>query len=71
MERGRLKEIKTKHGFGLIEIGHGEEVFFQRKDCKEVEFESLHEGQQVEFDLDLTARPGVLRAHNVRVAVLK
>ena len=64
MPTGTIKKIIPDRGFGFILGGDGKEVFFHRSGLQGLEFESLSEGQAVEFDLEEAARGP--RASNVR-----
>ncbi len=49
MAKGTIKKIMDR-GYGFIK-GEGEEdLFFHRNDVEGVEFTSLNEGQEVEFE---------------------
>ena len=47
MAEGTIKR-KTDRGFGFIDIGGGEDMFFHSSNC-EVSYDDLQEGQQVSF----------------------
>jgi len=61
---GTVKKIIADRGFGFIRGEDGKEVFFHRSGLQGLVFESLREGQAVEFDLEDAARGP--RASNVR-----
>ena len=50
MEVGKIKKL-TDRGFGFIAAADGKEVFFHRSECQSVAFDSLSEGQEVEFEV--------------------
>ena len=54
-------------GFGFIKAGEGEDLFFHRNDLEGVEFNSLTEGKEVEFDMG-KGRDGRTQAVKVRLA---
>ena len=47
MAEGTIKK-KTDKGFGFIDIGGGEDIFFHSSNC-DVSYDDLHEGQQVSY----------------------
>ena len=47
MAEGTIKK-KTDKGFGFIDIGGGEDMFFHSSNC-EVSYDDLREGQRVSF----------------------
>jgi CspA family cold shock protein len=49
---GTIKRVIRDRGFGFIRSQDGEEVFFHRTSVeRKLDFDSLREGQRVEFDL--------------------
>ena len=50
MPKGTIKKLITERGFGFIKTEDEEEVFFHRNELEGVEFSSLSEGQEVEFE---------------------
>jgi len=65
MPKGTIKRL-TDRGFGFIKPEQGEDLFFHRNDLQGVDYESLREGQEVEFEV--TSTPKGLNAANVRLA---
>ncbi|HKY32115.1 MAG TPA: cold shock domain-containing protein [Candidatus Polarisedimenticolia bacterium] len=63
MENGKVKKVMKDRGFGFIATVDGKEVFFHRSECRDVEFDSLEQGQEVGFELELV--PKGPRARNV------
>ena len=49
MAKGTIKRLMDR-GFGFITIGEEKDLFFHRNDLVGVEFNSLKEGQEVEFE---------------------
>ncbi len=49
MTKGTIARL-TDRGFGFIKQEQGEDLFFHRNDVEGVEFTSLNEGQEVEFE---------------------
>ena len=62
MAEGTIKK-KTDKGFGFIDIGGGEDMFFHSSNC-EVSYDDLQEGQRVSFTEG--QGPKGSRAENVR-----
>ncbi|UCD17114.1 MAG: cold shock domain-containing protein [Candidatus Zixiibacteriota bacterium] len=50
--KGTVKALIRDKGFGFIKAEDGNEVFFHRSALQGVEFESLEEGTNVEFDME-------------------
>ena len=48
MDKGTIKKLMATYGF--IKTENEEEVFFHSNDLEGVEFNSLSEGQEVEFE---------------------
>lgn len=65
MHAGKIKKIIRDRGFGFISDTDGKEVFFHQSSLEGVEFNTLNEGQAVEFEVEKT--PKGPRAINVRV----
>jgi CspA family cold shock protein len=63
MAEGTIKK-KTEKGFGFIDTGGGEDMFFHMSNVEGVTFDELHEGQQVTFNEG--QGPKGPRAENVR-----
>ena len=49
MAKGTIKRLMDR-GFGFIKTDDGTDIFFHRSELDGVEFNSLHEGQEVEFE---------------------
>lgn len=57
MHTGTIKRIIRNRGFGFISDTDGKEVFFHRNSLEgSAGFESLNEGQSVEFEVENTPR---------------
>ena len=52
MPQGVIKKIVSDRGFGFIAQGEGSDVFFPHSSVAEPGFDSLQEGQAVEFEID-------------------
>ncbi len=66
MAKGTIIKIMDR-GFGFIKAEQGEDLFFHSTDVEGVEFNSLNEGQVVEFEKG-QGRDGRPRAANVKLA---
>jgi CspA family cold shock protein len=66
MMQGTIKRIVRDRGFGFIKTAEGQEVFFHRSGLRGLNFDSLHEGQAVEFEVRQGDKGP--RAENVRGA---
>lgn len=52
MPKGKVKKLLKDRGFGFIASEDGQELFFHRSGLAGVEFDSLREGQGVEFEIE-------------------
>jgi cold shock CspA family protein len=52
MAKGTIRRLITDQGFGFIRTAEGEDLFFHRNQIEGVDFNSLREGQQVEFEVE-------------------
>ncbi len=66
MTEGTIKKLMDK-GFGFIKVEEGGDLFFHRNELEGVEFNSLQEGQEVEFEKG-QGHDGRPAAVNVRLA---
>ena len=66
MPKGTIKKIMDR-GYGFIKAEQEEDLFFHRNDVEGVEFNSLREGQEVEFEQG-QGRDGRPQAVKVRLA---
>jgi CspA family cold shock protein len=53
---GVIKWYNARKGFGFIEVEDGKDVFFHRSALKGLEFDSLREGQSLEFEVKEESR---------------
>ncbi len=65
MPKGTIRRLMER-GFGFIKTEQEEDIFFHRNDLEGVEFASLSEGQEVEFEKG-QGRDGRPQAVKVRV----
>ena len=64
MAEGTIKRL-TDRGFGFIDTGTGEDIFFHNSNLEGVSYEELQEGQRVEYTEG--SGPKGPRAENVKV----
>jgi CspA family cold shock protein len=64
MAQGKIKRL-TDRGFGFLDTGNGEDLFFHMSSLQGIRFEDLREGQTVTYDLG--QGPKGPRAENVRL----
>ena len=65
MAEGTIKRLTDK-GFGFIDAGTGEDLFFHSSNLEGVQYDDLREGQSVQFDAG--NGPMGPRAENVTLA---
>ena len=66
MPKGTIKLISDR-GFGFIRTVEGKDLFFHRKELEGVDYDSLREGQRVEYEVG-KAPDGRLQATKLRLA---
>jgi len=66
MAKGTIRRLMDR-GYGFIITEQEEDIFFHRNDVEGVEFNSLREGQEVEFEQG-QGRNGRPQAVKVRLA---
>ena len=64
MAKGKVKWFNESKGFGFIEQEDGTDIFVHYSEIQGEGFKTLHENQEVEFDV--TEGPKGLQAQNVR-----
>jgi CspA family cold shock protein len=52
MPSGKIKKVVQEKGFGFIQPQSGADVFFHHTSVADGSFESMSEGQQVEFEVE-------------------
>ena len=67
MPKGTIIRLIADRGYGFIKTEQGEELFFPYSQLEGVDYNSLREGQQVEFEVE-RGRDGRLQAVKVRLA---
>ena len=70
MAKGKIKTMMRDRGFGFIQMdGGSEDVFFHTSALEQGGYDSLNEGDTVEFDVEPDPRNASRRrAANVRVS---
>ena len=66
MPKGTIKRLMER-GFGFIKTEEEKDLFFHRNEIEGVEFSSLREGQEVEFEMGQDSK-GRSQAVKVRLA---
>jgi len=66
MPKGTIRRLMDR-GYGFIKTEQEKDIFFHRNDLQGVNFDSLSEGQEVEFELG-QGRQGRPQAVGVRLA---
>jgi CspA family cold shock protein len=66
MAKGTIKRLVADRGFGFIQTEDGKDVFFHQSQLQGVDYSSLKEAQQVEFEID-KGRDGRPQAVKVRL----
>ena len=67
MPKGTIRRLIVDRGFGFIKSERGEDLFFHRSELQGVDYNSLREGQGVEFEIGRRA-DGRQQAVRVRLA---
>ena len=67
METGPVIRLVRDRGFGFIRTQSGEEIFFHHSTLPAGVFDSLREGQEIEFEIENDQRGRGKRAMNVRL----
>jgi len=65
MAKGTIRRLIADGGFGFIQTAEGKELFFHHNELQGVQFGSVREGQEVEFDMG-RGRDGRQQAMRVR-----
>jgi len=67
MPKGTIRRLITDRGFGFIQTAEGKDLFFHRSELEGVDYSSLREGQEVEYEVG-QGRNGRSEAVGVRLA---
>jgi CspA family cold shock protein len=65
MAKGTIRRLIADRGFGFIRTAEGADLFFHRSATQGVDYDSLREGKQVEFEVG-KGRDGRPQAIKVR-----
>ncbi len=66
MAKGTIKKLMGDKGYGFIQTEEGKELFFHRNQLQGMDFSSLKEGQEVEYEAG-TGRDGRTEAVKVKL----
>ncbi len=66
MAKGTIKKLIADKGFGFIHAEEGKDLFFHRNDLQGMDYSSLKEGQEVEYETG-TGRDGRPQATKVKL----
>ena len=66
MPKGKIKRLVSDRGFGFIGQADGSDLFFHSSELQGLDFASLREGQEVEFEVG-KGRDGRAQAVKVRL----
>ena len=67
MPKGKIRKLISDRGFGFITTEEGKDLFFHRSQLQGLDFSSLREGQEVEYEAG-TGRGGRPEAAKVKSA---
>ncbi len=67
MPKGTIRLLVSDRGFGFIQTAEGADLFFHRSQLQGVDYTSLRQGQEVEFELG-KGRDGRNQAVKVTIA---
>ena len=67
MARGTLVRMIRDRGFGFVRTPDGSEIFIHHSMLPRGDFDTLQEGQEIEFDIENDQRGRGQRAANVRL----
>ena len=70
MPKGIIRRLISDRGYGFIKAEQGADLFFHRNELQGVVYDSLVEGQEVEFETRL-GRDGRSQAVGVKLAETK
>jgi CspA family cold shock protein len=66
MAKGTIRRLITDRDFGFIQTAERKDLFFHRNQLEGVDYDSLREGQEVEFEVG-KGRDGRPQAVKVRL----
>ena len=65
--RGTIVRMIRDRGFGFVRIDDGSEIFFHHSSLERGVFDTLQEGQELEFEIETDVRGRGQRATNVQI----
>jgi CspA family cold shock protein len=65
METGAVTRLIRDRGFGFVRMQDGREIFFHHSALPPGVFDSLTEGQEMEFEIEIDPRGRGERARNI------
>ncbi|MDP8923816.1 MAG: cold shock domain-containing protein [Chloroflexota bacterium] len=65
--RGTIVRMIRDRGFGFVRIEDGSEIFFHHSSLDRGVFDTLQEGQELEFEIENDVRGRGQRATNVQI----
>ena len=68
MARGTVARLVRDRGFGFVRTQDGTEIFFHRSALPNGLFDTLQEGQELEFETEADPRGRGERARDVKLA---
>lgn len=66
--RGTIVRMIRDRGFGFVRIDDGSEIFFHHSSLERGVFDTLQEGQDLDFEIETDVRGRGQRATNVQLA---
>jgi len=64
MQTGRIKKLIRDRGFGFISATDGREIFFHQSSLVDINFDTLNEEQEVEFEVEKSDKgPRAVNVH--------
>jgi CspA family cold shock protein len=67
MPQGTVTRLVRDRGFGFIRTPNGDEIFFHHSSLPGGVFDTMHEGQEVEYESERDPRGRGQRASSVRL----
>jgi len=67
MAKGKIKKLMGNKGYGFIQTEGGDDLFFHRNELQGVDFSSLKEGQEIEYEAGTGRRDGRPEAGKVKL----
>ena len=52
MPKGKIGRLMKDRGYGFITTEDGKDIFFHRTALQDIKFDSLREGQSLEFEIE-------------------